>query len=109
MIPRIAFAVFVSIGFAAGVANAACPQDHPKTPPAKAAKERAQAGNCVDLDTVPQISAHIVAAEPVAQPAKTPAYSLPAAGQYEGPTLGLSKPQPSARPAPTIGYRWSLE
>jgi hypothetical protein len=104
MIPHIAVAVFVSITLAAAGALAACPTDHPKTPPPKT---KPQSNNCVDFNVVPQISAHVVANEPA--PPKTPAYTPPVPAQYEGPTLGMAKPDPGVRPTPTIGYHWSLE
>ena len=45
-----------------------------------------------------------------AQPAvKTPVYGDPASPAYQGPTLGLTKPDPGVRAAPVIGYKWSLE
>ena len=101
----IAFAVFIGTAAASAGAVAACPLDHAKTHSTKA---RAQAENCVNLSTVPQISATIVAAEP-APVAKPPSYSAPTPARYEGPILGMSKPDPAVRPVPTIGYHWSLE
>jgi hypothetical protein len=109
MIPRIAFAVSIAMMLAGGGAVAACP-DTPKTDPAKthSAKTRAKTDNCVDFDAVPQISAHIVANEP-APPVKAPSYEAPATKAYEGPTLGMTKPDPGVKPTPTVGYHWSLE
>jgi hypothetical protein len=107
---RVAFAVFISIATAAGGAMAACPDNQPKTQAAKPPSSAKQqpTGNCINLATVPQISAQVVAAEP-APTVKTPAYAEPAAAKYEGPTLGLSKPDPGVRPVPTVGYKWSLQ
>ena len=107
MILRIAFAVFVSLVFAGSAALAACPN------PAKAhtAKARAEALNCanrVNLGAVPAISANVVANEP-APVIKPPTYIDPKPGPYEGPTLGMSKPDPGVRAVPTVGYKWSLE
>ncbi|HZK92070.1 MAG TPA: hypothetical protein VFC56_18160 [Stellaceae bacterium] len=106
MKPRIAIAVFVSVALAASGGLAACPSHPPKT---HRAKPRPQANNCVDLNAVPQITSQIVAGEPAAPVAKTPAYEPLSASKYEGPTLGIIKPQPGARPAPTVGYHWNLE
>lgn len=108
MILRIAFAVFMSLVLTGSAALAACPST-----PAKAhtAKERAGAKNCanhVNLGAVSAISANIVAAEP-APVVKPPTYTPPAPVAYEGPTVGMSKPDPGVRPVPTVGYKWSLQ
>jgi hypothetical protein len=102
---RIAFAAFIGIALAGAGAFAACPGNPPKSHPAK---KREPADSCVNLSAVPQISATIVAAEP-APAAKTSTYSDPTPAHYQGPTLGMSKPDPGVRPIPTIGYHWSLE
>jgi hypothetical protein len=116
MIPRIAIAVFLGLSLAAGGVQAACPRDQGKPVAAKpstenTAKQRTGTANCVDFGAVPQISAHIVAAEVAGQPvpAKTPAYTPPVPTPYQGPTIGLTKPEPGVRPAPTVGYHWSLD
>jgi len=105
---RVAFAVFVSLVFAGSGASAACP---PSSAKALTAKQRAEAVRCanrVNLGAVPAISANVVAAEPA--PAVTaPSYTDPKPGAYQGPTLGMSKPDPGVRPVPTVGYHWSLE
>lgn len=103
---RFAFAVFIAAALTTAGALAACPQDARKPKP-HAAKTRPAAG-CIDLTGVPQISDHVVAAEPAAPAAKTP-YSPPPAARYEGPTVGLSKLEPGVKPAPTVGYHWSLQ
>jgi hypothetical protein len=106
---RVAFAVFISVATAAGGAMAACPDNQPKTQAqAQAAKKLKPSENCVNLSTVSQISAGVVAAEP-APIVKGPTYTEPTAANYEGPTLGMSKPDPGVRPVPTVGYKWSLE
>lgn len=106
---RIAFAVLAGVALVASGAFAACPQDHLKAK-AHSAKTKSAAGPCVDLNGVPQISEQIIAAEPAGvPPAKRPVYTAPAPAQYVGPTIGLSKPEPGVRPAPTVGYRWSLD
>ena len=107
MTQRIAFAVFIGLALASAGASAACPTQHPKTqtPPAK---PHAKTDNCVDFGAVPQISSQVVEREPIAPVAKTP-YTLPTSAPYEGPTLGMTKPDPGVRPTPTIGYHWSLQ
>ena len=103
---RVAFAVFLSIATVGGGAIAACPDNNqPKT---QTSKKHKPTDNCVNLTVVPQISAQIVAAEP-APVVKTPTYSDPTPAKYEGPTLGMSKPDPAVRAVPTVGYKWSLE
>jgi hypothetical protein len=102
---RVAFAVFISLALAHGVATAACPSNPPKNHQTKA---HAQPDNCVNLNAVPQISANIVAAEP-RPAAKPPTYAQPTSAPYEGPTLGMAKPDPGVRAVPTVGYHWSLE
>lgn len=107
---RIAFAVLIGTFLLAGNAIAACPNDPPVKgqPKAPSAKSRVVASNCVDLNTVSQISANIVATEP-APAVKRPTYVEPASKPYEGPTLGMTKPDPGVRATPTVGYHWSLE
>jgi|HubBroStandDraft_6_1064221.scaffolds.fasta_scaffold418631_2 hypothetical protein len=107
---RIAFAVFVGAILAATGAVAACPAP-PAQPKDHHAKVQKPSNDCVDFNTLPQISEHIVAAEPAAAPIKaTPLAPLgPDNPVYNGPTLGLSKPEPGVRPAPTVGYKWSLD
>ena len=102
---RIVFAVFIGAALTSSGVFADCPGSSPKRHPAKA---HMQADNCVNLGAVPQISEHIVATEP-APVAKAPSYSDSTPAKYEGPTLGLTKPEPGVRPAPTVGYHWSLE
>ena len=107
---RIAFAVFVGAILAATGAAAACPAP-PAQPKDHHAKVQKPSNDCVDFNALPQISEHIVAAEPAAAPIKaTPLAPLgPDNPVYNGPTLGLSKPEPGVRPAPTVEYKWSLD
>ena len=103
---RIAFAVFLATAVAAGPAIAACPDNvQPKT---QQAKKHSRNESCVDLGAVPQISAQVVAAEPP-PPAVGSRYTPPASTKYEGPTIGMTKPEPSVRAVPTVGYHWNLE
>lgn len=70
-----------------------------------AACSPAGGGKCVvNLGLAPQVSQDIVAAEPVATPAKRPYASEPAAA-YSGPTIGINQ---HVRQAPEIGYRWAI-
>lgn len=107
---RVVLAIFIGLFSSGGNAIAACTnapsgdtsaQPHPK-------KAQSPSDYCLNLNAVPQISANVVASEPVAA-VKQPTYSLPTA-PYEGPTVGLSKPDPGAKlPTPTIGYHWQLQ
>jgi hypothetical protein len=111
MVRRIAFAVLISVALAgAGGALAACPPNNPKTAKHHHPKTRPTPApdGCVNLNTVPQISENIVATERTPQATK-PGYTPPPETKYEGPTLGLSKPDPAVKPIPTVGYHWALE
>ena len=64
------------------------------------------ARNCVNLDSVPQISQQIVAKEQVAPAAK----GAPNAGTdapYTGMTVGVPKNSPGR--GATVGYRWTFD
>ncbi len=104
----IAFAVFIAAALTGAGAQAACPPETAK-PKTHAAKTGLAAQGCVDLNAVPQISEHIVDAEQTAPVQKKPGYTPPPTTKYEGPILGLTKPEPGVKPAPTVGYHWSLE
>jgi hypothetical protein len=108
MFPRLAFAVFTGLVLIGTGAFAACPPE-PVKPHHAPSKTKPQANNCFDLNGVPEISAHVVAAEPATAIPKAPGYVPPEPTKYEGPTLGMTKPDPGVRPAPTVGYHWSLE
>jgi hypothetical protein len=103
---RVAFAVFIGAAMAAGGgAWAACPDVQPQSQPAKKSAKNAP---CVSLSAVPQISAGVVAAEPA--PVRKPTtYEAPSTTRYEGPTLGLTKPEPGVKPVPTVGFHMNLE
>lgn len=102
---RIAFAVFIATLLAVGTAAAECPGGPPDT---QAAKPGRHHDKCVNLGGVPQISANIVAAEP-APAVKSPTPADPTSTAYQGPTLGMTKPDPGVKPVPTVGFKWSLE
>ncbi len=64
------------------------------------------AGNCVNLDTVPQISQQIVAKDRVSPAAK----ATKATGEeapYTGMTVGV--PKNSTGRGATVGYRWAFD
>jgi hypothetical protein len=104
---RIAFAASMSVALAGGSAMDACPSDAKLK--ANITKKHMPDENCVNLSEVPQISAGIVASEPAPAAPKAPAYMDPTAAKYEGPTLGMVKPDPGVKAVPTIGYKWSLQ
>ena len=105
---RIAFAVFMGAVLFAGTSQAACVVSPPNTK-TQPSKKHPPADNCLNLTAIPQISAGVVAAEP-APAVKAPSYTPPPdGGPYQGPTLGMSKPDPGVKPIPTVGYHWSLE
>ena len=107
---RIAFAVFIGTFLVGGNAIAACLPNSPANSPNKTrtTKARTPSDYCIDLNAVPQISANIVATEP-APAVKPPSYTAPTTAPYEGPTLGMAKPDPGVKPTPTIGYHWQLQ
>jgi hypothetical protein len=104
---RIAFAVFMSATLFASMAQAACTVNSPNTK-TQQTKKHPPTDNCLNLTAVPQISAGVVAAEP-APAVKAPSYTAPTESPYQGPTLGMTKPDPGVKPIPTVGYHWSLE
>jgi hypothetical protein len=112
---RIAFTVFIGTFLLGGSAIAACSDDQLSNSHVKAHQAKTRApSNCLDLNAVPQISANIATAGP-ASSVKQPTYGLQTATPYEGPTLGVTKPDPGIapvtkpQPAPTIGYRWQIQ
>ena len=103
---RVAFAVLISVILAgASSAMAACLDTQPQSPQAKKSNANAP---CVNLGAVPQISAQVVAGEP-APLVKPRSYEGPPVQTYEGPRLGLTKPEPGVRPVPTVGLHWTLD
>jgi hypothetical protein len=64
------------------------------------------ARNCVNLDSVPQISQQIVAKEHVA-PAAKGAPNTGADAPYTGVTVGV--PKNSTGRGATVGYRWAFD
>jgi hypothetical protein len=103
---RIAFAVFMVAALTGAGATVACPVQpaHPKTH----VKAHKTPEGCVDLNGLPQISANIVAVEPLPAPKAAAPVDL-GDKPYTGPALGLTKPDPGVRPTPTVGYHWSLD
>jgi hypothetical protein len=103
---RIAIAVLLGLVLASVGALAACPA--PPSHQKPAAKAQKPAAGCFDLNGLPQISANIVAIEPLPAPKRATPFDL-GDKPYTGPSLGLTKPDPGVKPAPTVGYHWSLD
>ena len=91
MYPCIAAAIIAVVLSNGGVAWSACPHG--------------QSRNCLDLETVPQISQRIVAQEHTS-PAPKAARAPGAPQAYTGPTVGLSR---TVRQLPTVGYIWATD
>ncbi len=103
---RVALAVLIGVMLTgAGSAVAACPDIPPQTQQTKKSNANAP---CVNLGAVPQISAQVVAGEP-APVVKPRTYEGPPSTPYDGPRLGLTKPDPGVRPVPTVGFHWTLD
>jgi hypothetical protein len=102
----IAFAVCLGVVLISTGAIAACPAQS-ATPKTNTKVHKPPSG-CVNLNGLPQISANVVAVEPLpVRKAPTP-FDL-GDKPYNGPTLSLTKPDPGTKPIPTVGYRWSLD
>jgi len=103
---RVAFALLISAILAgAGSALAACPDTQPNSQQTRKSSANTP---CLSLGAVPQISAQVVAGEP-APAVKQKTYEGLPAQTYEGPRLGLTKPDPAVRPVPTVGFHWTLD
>ena len=103
---RIAFAVLLSAVLASTGALAACPA--PKTHPKPHEKAQKPLSSCLNFNDLPQISADIVAIEPLPAPKPATPFDL-GDKPYTGPSLGLTKPEPGVKPTPTFGYHWSMD
>ena len=62
-------------------------------------------GQSIDLSSVPDITKKIVGEEPAIQRQTKPVNEPAAASPYTGPIVGVT----SGKPAPKVGYSWSLE
>ena len=62
-------------------------------------------GSPVNLDSVPDIASKIVNEEPVGAKQGKSATEPTAPAPYTGPIVGVT----SEKPAPTVGYSWSLQ
>ena len=60
-------------------------------------------GSPVNLNSVPDIASKIVSEEPISAKQDKPATET-TAPPYTGPIVGVT----SGKPAPTVGYSWSL-
>jgi hypothetical protein len=102
-----AVVLFMSAAFIGTDAYGACPPDSAK-PQSNVAKGTPTKRDCLNLNSLPQISDNVASAKAPGAKAR-PVYVPPSEQKYEGPTLGLTKPEPGVKPVPVIGYRWSLE
>ena len=103
---RVAFAVSIcAILAGTGSAVAACPDTQPQS---QQAKKSSASAPCLSLGAVPQISAQVAAGER-APAVKPRSYETLPVQPYEGPRLGLTKPEPGVRPVPTVGFHWTLD
>jgi hypothetical protein len=71
---------------------------------AKSSYPCVDAGSPVNLNSVPDITRKIVGEEPVTAKQDNPAAEPAAPAPYTGPIVGVT----SGKPAPTVGYSWSL-
>ncbi len=97
--PRIAaiLAIAVAATMPVAAATAACA--------AKSSYRCVDTGSPVNLNVVPEIMSKIVGAEPVSAKQDRPAAEPAASAPYTGPIVGVT----SGKPAPKVGYSWSLE
>jgi hypothetical protein len=66
---------------------------------------RANDGQNIDLNSVPDITQKIINEEPVIKRQTKPLNEPVPAAPYTGPIFGVT----SGKRAPTVGYSWSLE
>jgi hypothetical protein len=78
-------------------ANAACT--------AKSSYQCADTGTPVNLNSVPDITSKIVGEEPTSARQNRLTTEPTAPAPYTGPIVGVT----SGKPAPKVGYSWSLE
>jgi hypothetical protein len=65
----------------------------------------ADAGSPINLNSVPDIASKIVDGEPIGSKQAKSAAGPIAPAPYSGPIVGVT----SGKPAPKVGYSWSLE
>jgi hypothetical protein len=65
----------------------------------------ADTGSPVNLNSVPDIASKIVDEEPISSKQAKSAAEPTAPASYTGPIVGVT----SGKPAPKVGYSWSLE
>jgi hypothetical protein len=65
----------------------------------------ADTGSPVNLNSVSDIASKIVNEEPISAKQGKPAAEPTAPAPYTGPIVGVT----SGKPAPTVGYSWSLQ
>jgi hypothetical protein len=89
-------AMAVAATIPGATAKAACP--------AKSSYRCVDTGSPIDLNSVPDITRKIVGEEPISAKQDKPAAEPAATAPYTGPIVGVT----SGKPAPTVGYSWSL-
>lgn len=97
--PRIAaiLAIAVTATMPGATAEAACAP--------KSSYRCVDTGLPVNLNVVPEITNKIVGEEPISAKQGRPAAEPAAPAPYTGPIVGVT----SGKPAPTVGYSWSLQ
>ena len=90
-------AIALTAATAGAAANAACITKGPNG--------CADTGSAVNLNAVPDIARKIVGEEPISARQNKSATEPTAPAPYTGPIVGVT----SGKPAPTVGYSWSLE
>ena len=90
-------AIAVAATMPGAAANAACT--------AKSSYRCADTGSPVDLNSVPDIASKFVGEEPISAKQGEAAIEPTAPAPYTGPVVGVT----SGKPAPKVGYSWSLE
>ena len=89
--------IAVAAALLGAAATAACP--------AKSPHPCVDAGSPVNLNSVPDIARKIVSEEPTSAKQDKPATEPAGAAPYSGPIVGVT----SGKPAPKVGYSWSLQ
>ena len=95
-IPAI-LAIAVAAAMLGAAAKAACT--------AKTSYRCVDTGSPVNLNSVPDIASKIVSEEPISAKSDRSAAEPTAPAPYTGPIVGVT----SGKPAPKVGYSWSLE
>jgi hypothetical protein len=89
--------IAVAAAMSGAAAKAACP--------AKSPYRCVDTGPPLNLNSVPDVARKIVSEEPISAKQDKPASEPAAPAPYTGPIVGVT----SGKPAPTVGYSWSLQ